>query len=935
MLRRLGFAASLSVAAGVFFAPAALGDTAVGKAPEQLSACINRNHAVSIAVLMDESTSLQGSDPRGLRVPALKGLIYALSDLGRAGSGGKPTEVEIRLIGFDGHSHPDFGWVGLSSTSGRDQLVSQAAEFVNRNHGVGTNYRAALDQANKSLRSRLKDKGSRCMAVVIFTDGEFWITPSGKPTAHDRHQENLALSAMCGRHGLVQSLYDADILRFAIALGGNSKLDTGGRKFDLLTALAVGGAGADGFPSCGSAVPRVGLLQTGYFTDAKDPSLLYARLGQLLLDPKASAKVGPRDFQVYRGINRLVLDIGLGHRNQRVEVEGPHPVVSDGATKPVSFSCSEDAENKNSTISQWGAKLVVNCFDTRMRIEAEFDSQGGKSTGRWHLGYSDSPAGSSTIRMYAALNIDPKTTTENDLVGVPKSFRIGSTNRFRFRLVDHAGRPAPSELIALAAPSAYYTISNGESVKATISMPDERGIFSGVVPVPASWSESNGHFDIRSGFNPPEQIVIQPIWQPFEVVAKFSKGAGFPEVYPLNLDFGSIEGKGARTQSFKVVGDSGSKRSGCIWIGEIPSSPGGISPPIISPRIPSDPNNCMNVGPGQTLTFKVSIGATANDVDRTLRLGLPLHMRTRMPVDGLPERTPNLVIDAQFVPEQSVARTIGLEILCLFVGLGLPLLLLYLLNRRGALFRRVESLRYLELPVYVDSTDTTRRLVTADSEALTYPEDDADLPKLYGSRSSANVRLINASGFSFFTAAFRPRDWRLLFTGPAGFVKAGGAGVAAGAIAGARAPELGVESRVKLDLHDSWVFERAAVRSSGSDSSTSENSAHNGDEGWFGEQVASSNTAARPVELQGRLMLIIKRFSGREKGEALLANALLALPALLEQAPLETATTDIKSPEQRHDFKDSKAEPDDRKDRGNVPTAEDEVPPTATDTDFW
>ena len=133
----------------------------------KFGACLYGKKTADVVLLLDESGSLQGSDPDGARVTAAKYLVKQWSALSLETG----VKIAIQTMGFSGGVQDASGrWLD----AGRDlpQLKNDLDGFRTRDTGQQTDYWMALDGARKALTQRAAKGGSSCQAVLWFSDGK-------------------------------------------------------------------------------------------------------------------------------------------------------------------------------------------------------------------------------------------------------------------------------------------------------------------------------------------------------------------------------------------------------------------------------------------------------------------------------------------------------------------------------------------------------------------------------------------------------------------------------------------------------------------------------------------------------------------------------------------------------------------------------------------
>ncbi|MEI7890037.1 MAG: hypothetical protein WCI34_06980, partial [Actinomycetes bacterium] len=701
-----------------------------GNGASGLQECVTKEHELSAVILMDESKSLFDKNDKGdRRIPALKGLLLQLEQLGRDGASSNPANVNILLVGFASRTNPlhkagqTANWLNLSSADGSKEAQLAAAAFASRDQEHWTNYTAAVKAAEGFLRDRKREGHVGCRAVVMFTDGE--------PQPHSSAGAQATL--LCSEGGLIGSLLNdhapgkSGIFRFGIGLGAGP--------FDFLRALAIGGPGAASIPQCGGPGAQGGLYQSGYFTEANTGDL-YWKLGQILNDPQTPKIAGDRHFKVYEGIDHMVVEVSLGSAGQTVTLEGPRP-------DPVRFSVAQKNNGGELTMDQSDAKVRPTWVSDRiLRLDVTFT--GNNANADWSLKFSGgTPAGSSAIRLYAALAVEEKAVTDQ----LKDGLHVNQESKFNFSFVSKDGEVAKApELIARAKSTLRYSLgSTSASVDGVVTGPDSSGVFSATIRPPADWPEGDGTLTLRSDFKVQPGIIVQPVWRAVDMKLSFPKDSGFPVVDPTSLELGDTDGKDPLKGTIRVTASASS--AGCVW-GKVTQRPGG-SIGLKLTGLPSSESSCKVIPKGQAAQIPVTIQSTKPDTDAAANAVVEIKTTAPDLRSARPRvRTTNVQVHGQIYPHQDIAKTVGITLLLVLLGLALPIVMLLWLNARNARFADVHRLSYLSFSVQVSEDGD---VLASTGEAPIVPDDllDAAFKRLVDSSGSEDAKALSVDGFSF------------------------------------------------------------------------------------------------------------------------------------------------------------------------------------------
>ena len=184
-----------------------------------LGACLAEERALSVVFLIDESASLETTDPEGQRVSAAKAALANLAAVdAEARRRDDPIAIDVYLAGFS----VDFvdrgdGWTTVDAES-RPALFDRLDEFDALDQGVDTDYVRALRGAAEVLEGQ-----QGCHLVLWFTDGKYDIDPTATnfrvdydehagedppaPASRPEYYEQVGRDWLCSDPGNITGLY--------------------------------------------------------------------------------------------------------------------------------------------------------------------------------------------------------------------------------------------------------------------------------------------------------------------------------------------------------------------------------------------------------------------------------------------------------------------------------------------------------------------------------------------------------------------------------------------------------------------------------------------------------------------------------------------------------------------------------------------------------
>lgn len=235
-----------------------------------LDQCITKQRKLSALFLIDESKSLETSDPDGDRVPALRAAARAIYSLTR-GDESSAIDVEVSIAGFaaDFILHKD--WMTLNDKS-IDEVLEEIdkSKDEDRQSAKLTRYHVGLKGAFDTFVEG-KNDGSNCRMLIWFSDGthnDDGVTnkyTKAKSSLSSNEQKQIT-STICGKDGIADQLRTAGVFVQAIGLNANEK------DMELMKLIAenqgnfVSGDFSIGEGNCGFADP------VGKFANAKNSS---------------------------------------------------------------------------------------------------------------------------------------------------------------------------------------------------------------------------------------------------------------------------------------------------------------------------------------------------------------------------------------------------------------------------------------------------------------------------------------------------------------------------------------------------------------------------------------------------------------------------------------------------------------------------------------
>lgn len=866
-MTRLRFlsAVLLGLALGMFvFAPQS---HALDIAPK-IEQCLQGTNQLSVVMLVDESVSLQDTDPENDRVTGLKSMLAALNQAVEDKSSDRDLDVEVLFAGFYGDAHPKkedtvdgSGWLPLNGSTIGD-LLERADRYATSNTGPQTDHVLALMNARDLLAQRATERtaegGPRpCNLIVFFTDGGYHLddrdqapslprtvpyAPSLDISSKEAAEQAMAQGEdyLCDvKNGLITQLGEEGTVLLTVALTKDGKLDGKGKEF--LRSLSTG---TDG---CGNVPGGIGV-----FVEAGNGTQLFFRFNDSLTGQRSDLiplrPCGGQDclgggnrFRAIEGEKsfQLLADIGKGGTGIRF-------VTPAGNKITIPSNSSEPIEDSGVTLeSLWISRSVV-------QVDASFDTASDEWVGRWNVALTGTADGALHSLSFAA-DVTPVLASQAVLTR-------GETTPVRFRL-DAEGQtldPNPvTEMIEAEArfdSPAFRKDQDLEVQGPTPNLELKTG-----VDVAVDNSSGTGEIGLMLDFDSPEGHQIEPIFQPFTFEVKLPDSLGYPSVTPAELDLGSITGVGETSGEITLQGTSG---DGCVWLDSVQSDAPGDAGEISVSTLPlaADQDSCIPLAKGETKTMKVTVSPAAQadgTVDVDLRFGL------RSSIKPTEDQVSSVHASFPIAAEPNVAARVLILVLLIVVGALLPVLLLHFLNRFGAKFSAPQSVQYLRQSVRVELQDSPA--VTADGAGPVLTGYDQFQP-VSSTGSEERVRGLSFQGaLEFRTVASVSRDPKLLtfLRGPVGMIRRlDGRKVVAGASTPLGDWEENTWQEVPLELPGTWIFEANRFQRDGS---------------MGGAQDVDQGDV---IAVEGTLTMLIRFGGSIEQGAELFDKAARQLPEL-------------------------------------------------------
>ena len=799
--RRSSFRCVLLAAAALLVGATALAPAA-GATPSQaapaggddaaildLVGCLQGSHRLAVVFLIDESKSLQLTDPDARRVDAAQAALSTLATLSQ-GSGDQRTSVDVTFAAFSNTYRTVRSWTSLRPAT-EPRLARSLSGFAKRDQGTDTDFVNALTGARRALASRsaalTADGGTApCKAVLFFTDGEYDIAirtskdiarlGSSKPYAPGvgldsqasvDQAEAAGRASLCDEGGLADGIRGDDITLLTVALAKDLKGDSQ----DLLHAATTGSSGAT---TCGKAVDS----PPGSYLAADDVDLLIARFDEVAARVAGGTPLPSSSTPVLCGDDACP----GGQRTANLDASVRRMRIFALAAKP-GMTVRLDGPGGSTTVDQAGTSTVGPVSVTSSAVAGrgytiDLDRPSGDGwAGPWKVSLLD-PTGKqvgkpATLAIYLFSDFGIKLTG-------PGKFERGAKGTVKAELVAPKGVDAKALLAAGAATVRLEDPVKGTSATVELTGPPS-GPFTATFTPPAGYRSSayEASAELRATTKDGAAIVSRSA--PSEVLVR--RAGDSLQIAPGVLALPTITGAGSADVDLLLLGG---KKGGCAWFGpstaSAPKEAGAMAVRYDGAEH-ADQAHCIPVAAGATVVVSVEVQPEhrATGAVRGVIQVHELATGSKATVTDVPYR-----LDLAVGIDQ--ARRLVLAVLLLIAGIGGPMLLLLIINAVTARFQDLDAVQGTVVPVRVQGSELFR---TDSGRPIPFTLRPTDFSSLRGAGS--------ARRFAFGGVQFRSRAARNPF----------------GATVAMAAPEGGAEklkgragAKIELDpsLAGSWVF---------------------------------------------------------------------------------------------------------------------------------
>jgi hypothetical protein len=146
---------------------------------QEISTCLRSNPNLVALLVVDESESLESSDPDNARADVLADLVESLGQLVGQPTPQGPRRVEFSVNLFSSGSTQFVPWTTLNEQSTNQIADDLRRSLPSRNQGQATNYEAALTSARSSMAQGVDAIGGSAQPCQIVFLVHRWCACGG------------------------------------------------------------------------------------------------------------------------------------------------------------------------------------------------------------------------------------------------------------------------------------------------------------------------------------------------------------------------------------------------------------------------------------------------------------------------------------------------------------------------------------------------------------------------------------------------------------------------------------------------------------------------------------------------------------------------------------------------------------------------------------
>jgi hypothetical protein len=644
---------------------------------EQVAACLRSNPNLVALLVVDESGSLQGSDPENSRAVILADFVDQLSSLSGKETSQGPRTVAIAVNTFAEQSKPLVPWTLLSSGNSSSISDSLRDELPSRNQGNATDYEEAMRSTRSSMTegiTLLNAPSKPCQLVVWFTDG---VLDLGLESPAENE---ASATRLCAVEGPIDKLRKEGVNLISVLLFDRARLDdfdeeprkllTEGIALLQATAEGVGSAGKFSV-ECGTVPIPASYKKGAFFEGNLDALAEQFKAAVALGIGGTSGDIGPGSpskFEIEAGFTEFWVTAQAPDGLTLDSPDGSQLVVDrDGPGGPVAGT---DAS------TSWTLGTVT--------VKVPVTAQG---IGTWTL---TRPGTNSDASVYLFSDLD--------LLVDPVQLVADEPATVTGQVVGPNGSPANLTDFSKVELSVKQVIDGQEVKPVDFKVNRDSGTFSGTI-IPQTTS-SEVRFDFTLQLATQSGFALAPLTTTY--VEQVKLPGGYPQLTTQAIDLGTLQDRGSTAaQQLTYQGSEDGQTKVCVEGATILSNVDEANVSVSA----SPQGDCIDIAPGGEGTVTVSATNGQAVADGGTVSGDVTFLVTNAPTDELPdtkERSLSVPFNVQVLP---VGPVLWVPFVLMALGILFPLAILYLINWRAACLR-LDGLMMARVPVTVLLSET-------------------------------------------------------------------------------------------------------------------------------------------------------------------------------------------------------------------------------------
>lgn len=187
------------------------------RAFEDLTRCISTKKVLDVYYLIDQSGSLKQTDKNDDRADILASSLSALGDF----DSDITVNYAVTFFGDKAYKWASWSQVNESTIDGKATALRNELRKPSRENDFNTNWLVGLEQAKNDLAAQAS-QSQGCQALIWFTDGGIFIQEDGS-REFSTDKTNAAVAKLC--NDLVPSLRRSNVSVFGVLLKNDKQID--------------------------------------------------------------------------------------------------------------------------------------------------------------------------------------------------------------------------------------------------------------------------------------------------------------------------------------------------------------------------------------------------------------------------------------------------------------------------------------------------------------------------------------------------------------------------------------------------------------------------------------------------------------------------------------------------------------------------------------